>query len=436
MSRKKDALNEEMMRLQQRLEQAGETIGRLNRTIDDHVKHGEEKQEKQHLQEQLASVRSEKDALEAVLFDTANMLEDAESKRAKLEHDLQDTEKKLRETKSSMQQQSGKKEAEYQQIITNLNRTTADNITKLKEEKEQLRQSLEQKLSQTIAVLTSEKEVLEACAREKEKKLLIARDQLIMQHDEAMLRAENDKQQALLMAHQEHQALIERLEEAKRILNCEQSKLERVKRDAHARADQDRTYINQLKDDISKEALNRECQETRAQLSLAEDKHDAAYAQLHDTIRRLKELENESESLRKELTDTRRQLSNCTAERDKYNSACKELREHVKRAEHERREAARDRDEAYHKIAGLEESRTTLDVELSRVQQLLKDAETGGQQADRQLRSTEAQLKRERAALEQANHDIKELQLQNESEERERITSEAGTLKRHCGERW
>lgn len=34
-----------------------------------------------------------------------------------------------------MQQQSGKKEAEYQQIITNLNRTTTDNITKLKEEK-------------------------------------------------------------------------------------------------------------------------------------------------------------------------------------------------------------------------------------------------------------------------------------------------------------
>lgn len=63
-------------------------------------------------------------------------------------------------------------------------------------------------------------------------------------------------------------------------------------------------------------------------------------------------VENESDSLRKELTDVRRQLSNCTAERDKYNSACRELRDHVKRSEHERREAARARDEAYHKIAG------------------------------------------------------------------------------------
>ncbi|KAH9639179.1 hypothetical protein HF086_014043 [Spodoptera exigua] len=454
MVRKKDTLNEEIIRLQQRLEQANETIGRINRALEDHVKDGEDKQilidslekDKQHLQEQLAGVRSEKDALEAVLFDTANLLEDTDNKRNKLEHELQETlvqqenykgnnkykleylyeqlilwskvwarERKLRDTRNSMSQASGKKEAEYQQIITNINRTTAENITKLKEEKEQLRQTLEHKLSQTIAALTSEKESCEASAREREKKLLIARDQLILQHDEAMLRAENDKQQALLMAHQEQQALLERLEEAKRAFDCEQNKLERVRRDAHARAEQDRTYVNQLKDEMAalktrleeakasaedecaryenrikelhleKEAVMRECTEIRAQLSLAEDKYDNAYAQLQDTMRKLKE----SDSLRKELTDVRRQLTNCTAERDKYNSSCRELRDHVKRAEHERREAARARDDAYHKIA---------------------ESETGGEHVTRELKATENQLKRERAALEQANHDIKELQ--------------------------
>ncbi|XP_061705180.1 rootletin [Cydia pomonella] len=495
MVRKKDSLNEEIMRLQQRLEQASETVGRLNRALEDHVKDAEEKQilidsldkDKQHLQEQLASVRAEKDALEAVLFDTANMLDDAEARRAKLDRELQDamvqqenhkgqiarltkelesSERKLRETKSSMQQSSGKKEAEYQSIITNINRTTAENITKLKEEKEQLRQTLEQKLSQTIAALTSEKEACEAGAREREKKLLAQRDQLILQHDEAMLRAESDKQQALIMAHQEQQALLERLEEAKRVLDCSQNKLERVKRDAAARSDQDRGHINQLKDELAalktrleeakaaaeddcarfenrikelhleKEASNRECQEVRAQLSLAEDKYDNAYTQLQDTIRKLKELENESESLRKELTDVRRQLSNCAAERDKYNSSCRELREHVKRAEHERREAARARDEAVHNVATLEENRSSLELELSRLQNMLKESETGGEHVTRELRATEAQLKRERAALEQANHDIKELQsrLQNECEERERTGNEAAAARRHGAE--
>ncbi|XP_026732244.1 rootletin isoform X2 [Trichoplusia ni] len=495
MVRKKDTLNEEIIRLQQRLEQANETIGRINRALEDHVKDGEEKQilidslekDKHHLQEQLASVRSEKDALEAVLFDTANMLEDTDNKRAKLEHELQETlvqqenykgqitrlskdlensERKLRDTRNSMQQASGKKEAEYQQIITNINRTTTENITKLKEEKEQLRQALEHKLSQTIASLTSEKESCEAAAREREKKLLIARDQLILQHDESMLRAENDKQQALLMAHQEQQALLERLEEAKRAFDCEQNKLERVRRDAHARAEQDRTFVNQLKDEIAalktrleeakataedecarfenrikelhleKEAVNRECTEVRAQLSLAEDKYDNTCTQLQETLRKLKELDNEADSLRKELTDVRRQLTNCTAERDKYNSTCRELRDHVKRAEHERREAARARDEAYHKIAGLEENRTSLDLELSRVQTMLKESETGGEHVTRELKAAEGQLKRERAALEQAHHDIKELnsRLQNECEERERCAGDAAAARRHGAE--
>lgn len=54
---------------------------------------------------------------------------------ARLTKDLENSEKKLRDTRNSMSQQSGKKEAEYQQIITNINRTTTQNITKLKEEK-------------------------------------------------------------------------------------------------------------------------------------------------------------------------------------------------------------------------------------------------------------------------------------------------------------
>lgn len=45
--------------------------------------------------------------------------------------------------------------------------------------------------------------------------------------------------------------MLERLEDAKRILGCEQNKLERVRRDSHARAEQDRSHINQLKDDVT-----------------------------------------------------------------------------------------------------------------------------------------------------------------------------------------
>lgn len=52
-------------------------------------------------------------------------------------------------------------------------------------------------------------------------------------------------------AHQEHQAILERLEESNRALDIEQNKLERMRRDAQARADQDRNTANQLKDELA-----------------------------------------------------------------------------------------------------------------------------------------------------------------------------------------
>lgn len=44
------------------------------------------------------------------------------------------------------------------------------------------------------------------------------------------------------------------------------------------------------------------------------------------------------------------------------------------------------------------------------MQTMLKECETGGEHVTRELKQAENQLKRERAALEQAHHDIKELQ--------------------------
>lgn len=51
-------------------------------------------------------------------------------------------------------------------------------------------------------------------------------------------------------------------------------------------------FENRIKElHLEKEAVTRECTEIRAQLSLAEDKYDNAYAQLQDTMRKLKECE-------------------------------------------------------------------------------------------------------------------------------------------------
>lgn len=116
---------------------------------------GNEK-EIQRLQEQLASLRSEKEALEAVLFDTQTNLEAANNKGFHLEKDNQDLmikqeslrgqvarltkdmeslEKRARETKDTLVRQMTSQESEYQQIISNLKKFNDENMRKLTDER-------------------------------------------------------------------------------------------------------------------------------------------------------------------------------------------------------------------------------------------------------------------------------------------------------------
>lgn len=112
--------------------------------------------ELQRLQEQFASLRSEKDALEGVLFDTQTNLEATDTKRMQLEkeqqdllvkqealkgevcrltHDLETSEKRAHEMKNSLTQQASTQEAEFQQVIANLKKQNEETVRKLTEER-------------------------------------------------------------------------------------------------------------------------------------------------------------------------------------------------------------------------------------------------------------------------------------------------------------
>lgn len=112
--------------------------------------------ELQRLQEQLASIRSEKEALEGILFDTQTNLEATDTKRTQLEKELQDlmvkqealkgqicrltrdlesSEKRAQEMKASLTQQAGAQEAEFQQVVANLKKQNEETVRKLTEER-------------------------------------------------------------------------------------------------------------------------------------------------------------------------------------------------------------------------------------------------------------------------------------------------------------
>jgi rootletin len=112
--------------------------------------------ELQRVQEQLAALRSEKEALEAVLFDAQSNLEASDVRVVTLEkeqqalmvtqeqlkgqvsrltRDLENSEKRARETRAAMQQQAGTQEAEFQQTVSNLKKHNEETSKKLMEEK-------------------------------------------------------------------------------------------------------------------------------------------------------------------------------------------------------------------------------------------------------------------------------------------------------------
>ncbi|KAL0100440.1 hypothetical protein PUN28_019642 [Cardiocondyla obscurior] len=491
LARKKETLNEELMRLRQRLEQSNEMNARINRNLKDLVKDNEEKQvlletnekEFQRLQEQLASMRMEKEMLEGVLFDTQTNLEATHVKKTQLEKEqkellikqesfkgqvtrltkeLENSEKRAQDIKQSLMQQSGDQIAEFQQIISNMKRQSEDNIKKISDEKEQVRISLEKRLQQSLLQMEGEKNEDINQLQQRIEELQQHIENLCKQHEEALLRAENDKQQALLLAHHDQQALIEKIDTIMRELEEEKTVLERVKREASARAEQERNNTNQLRDELNRlkakldetklkaseekikldlkleelwkerESTQREVEELQVQLHMTEDKVDSLQNQLHDTVRKLKDADNVNETMRKELVDVRRQLADTTYEKEKYNNSNKELREHVKQIESERREQGRTLEESYQKIATLEDTKATMDVERTRLQGQVRDMEREALQLQQQLRFTQDELHKCHENNAQAQNEEKELQarLANEIEERERIQLQLHQVKK------
>ncbi|XP_046406098.1 rootletin [Ischnura elegans] len=495
LSRARETLLEEAARARQRLDQAAETNARLNRDVEALMRTQEERgvalaaadKECQRLTEQLAALRAEKEGVEAALYEAQAGLEAAEERRetmeverqalmvereslrgkvSRLSADLEAAEQHTRDTNAANARQIAMKDAEFQSTITNLKRQAEETANKLNEEKEQMRVAMERRLQTTVAQMEGDKdgEIERLTARLESSQHHI--ETLAQQHEEALLRAENDKQQALLIAQHDQQAVQERLDEARRELDEARSLLERFRRESANKSEQDRSTINQLREEAARlkskieeakmaseedktrsdnkleelrkerDVVQSECEELKVQLHLAEDRHDAVQTQLHDTTRKLKEVENLIESLRKELTDTRRQLNDSNYEKEKYGVSNKELREHVKRIEGEKREGGRALEEAFQKISALEDAKTTLEMERSRIQAQVRELERAQLQSGQKIASLTEELEKAQNSQTHLLGEQRELRarLACESEEKDRSHQELHRLKKQVAE--
>lgn len=491
LTRKKEAMGEEIMRTRQRLEQANEMNNRLNRNLEELVKESDEKsclleaQEKelQRLQEQLAALRSEKESLEAVLFDTNTTLEATEIKKNHLERefqevlvnqeslrnqvvrmnkDLETCQRRAQEMKVQLTNAAATQEADFLQKIAQLKGLNEENVKKLSEEKEQIRMALEKRMHQALQALEGSKDAEIQMLKEQFEGLQMHLDATVQQHEEVLIRAENDKQQSLMLAHRDKQAVIEKLEAVSRELKNEIENSDRLKRELASKIEKDRNIISTLREEITKiknkmeenkiraeEEANkyelmiasikeerenglREVEELKVQLRLTEDKCDSLNLQLADTVRKLRESDTGGEMLRKDLTDNRRNLADSNIEKDKYATSNKELRDHIKRVEGQRREQSRSMEDALQKITTLEETRNTLENDKVRLSTLLKETENNVTKLSQELGGAHTNIQKLQANSSQKDNLEKEMQarLTNEVEEKERVLQELHCLKK------
>lgn len=384
------------------------------------------------------------------------------NKIAQLTKELENSERRLQETKTQMNNALSNQEAEFLQKVNYLKSLGEDNLKKWNDEKEQLKVAAESRLHSSLQALETSKDGEIFTLKERLESLQLHFDSVCQQHEEVLIRCENEKQQALLLAHRDKQAVTDKLEQTQRDLKSEIENMERLRREFSAKNERDRTVIKQLNDDLTKLKTKCEEQKLRAedelrkidlmlssmtserdlavkdvenlktQLGLSEDRINGITAQLQDTNRKLKETENLSEGFRKELIDSKRLLAESNIERDKYISTNKELRDHIKCAEGQRREQARNLEEALQKVAALEESRNSLENDRTRIATMLKETQNNMTKLNQEHQTALATIQKLQQSSGKKDVMGNELQarLSSETDERERVQQELCQLKK------
>ncbi|XP_026814438.1 rootletin isoform X2 [Rhopalosiphum maidis] len=492
---KKQSLNEELMRLNQKIDHTIESNSRLNNQLQSIVKENEEKQialdscakQLDNLERQLSSLCGEKENLESILYDVQHNLEVSENRCKQTEKekqellikqesmkgeiyrlckDLESCEQAANHTKSELLNQSRTLEIEFQQTIEALKKQADENIQKLSHEKETLKINYERKIQEDLNRLGKNKNCEIEKLKQKLDMLQKNIDTITQQHDEALLRAENDKQQTLLLVHRDQKAIVSKLESVKKELEGEKENYERSLRETRGKLENEKSSVTSLREQLAKikNELNefrmqsesekchligqideiqterdrhiQECMEIKSQLCMAEDKLDNFQTHLNDISRKLKESDSIADHTRKDLMETRRNLNETSIEKEKYQNSNRELRELIKKSETDKREQGRHLEDALQKITTLEDKCNQVEAERARLNAECKETCRRLEETEKTCKALQEDLQRAAVTGESRRNEQKQLQtkLDAETEERERACELVQQLRRKVNE--
>lgn len=333
-NRKNDFINTELLRFKQRIEQGTQINNRLNKNIEELIKQNEAKQsfieklEKDILtyQEITTTLKTEKNALEGRLHDSLSTIDNNEHKIAQMDekhkeqtenyekaiHQLQLTkkefetsEKNLANLKMKFSSDISKLEADFVQKLSKLKQLIDDNILQFNTEKAHLQSSSEKRLQKALYDLELEKNSEYDKLKLKYNTLQEQHSSFVQQHEEILLKAENEKQNVYNCAQKDKQLIVLRLEQAIQDLEKECESHIKSKREAKCQHDQDKRLILSLRDEVM--TLKNELENLRLHLEDIKHASDMLVSKLSD----------EKETLFKEISELKTLIK---LEEDKSNA--------------------------------------------------------------------------------------------------------------------
>lgn len=333
-NRKNDTLNAELLRFKQKMEQVTQINNRLNKNIEELIKQNESKQsfieklEKDILlyQEILTTLKTEKNALEGRLHDSLSTIDNNEHKIFQMDKKLKEksenhekviqqlqltkkefetSEKNLANLKIKFSSDITKLENDFVQKLSKLKQLIDDNILQFNTEKAHLQSSSEKRLQHALHDLELEKNAEFEKLKMKYNTLQEQHSSFIQQHEEILLKAENEKQNVYNCAQKDKQLVILKLEQVIQDLEKECENHLKSKREAKCQHDQDKRLISSLRDEVA--TLKNELENLRLHVEDVKHASDMLISKLND----------EKENLFKEISELRTLIK---LEEDKNNA--------------------------------------------------------------------------------------------------------------------
>ncbi|AWP11438.1 putative rootletin-like [Scophthalmus maximus] len=434
------------------------------------------------LTQELVALRAEKESLETALFESQELASSLEADYARAEgekHGLLLANETLTRDAARMRvdaehqlAQAAQERTKLEEKLAHVERNAQLTLNKKEQiHREQLEAERRQK-EQQCAELTVQWEQAEEQLRRQCEELRVYSLQELQQVQEekarlqqdfnqSLLQAEGEKQQALSQKEAEKAALTEKLTVLQQDLAIADMELERTKREAHSKHEQDKNTTAVLQSELKdlraqfEESLNshensekslteqvrelhqqrekaqQELQGLRWQLQEAEDGAMKGRRELIEAHRGLQECAQERDKQRKEALDLRRLLGDETREKEAIQASNQELRSFIKRAESDNSSLRRSVEEREQKVAVLEECRSSTDQEANTLRSSMRELEKSRLQARRELQELRRQVKILGGENGRQKQELQELQARvcQEEQKEEEARREAFTLK-------